>query len=40
MIKTVKGLFARSSATMLEDTVGIIALFILVFAVLSIPGSV
>jgi len=40
MIETVKSLFARSSATMLEDMVGIIALFFLVFAVLSMPGSV
>jgi hypothetical protein len=40
MIKTVKDLFSRSSVGMIEDAVGIIALFLLVFAVLSMPGSV
>ncbi len=40
MIKTVKDLFVRSPAGMVEDTVGVIALFGLVFAVLSMPGTV
>jgi hypothetical protein len=38
MIKTVKAILTRDRATALEDTVGVIALFVLVFAVLSMPG--
>ncbi len=40
MIKTVKDLYGRSPVGVVEDTVGVIALFLLVFAVLSMPGSV
>ncbi len=39
MIKTVKDLFFRSSVGMIEDTVGVIALFVLVFTVLAMPGT-
>ena len=39
MFDTVKSILTRSRATVLEDTVGVIVLFLLLFAVLSMPGA-
>jgi hypothetical protein len=39
MFETVRTILSRSRATVLEDTVGVIALFLLLFAVLSMPGA-
>jgi hypothetical protein len=38
MIKTMKNILIRDRSSALEDTVGVIALFVLLFAVLSMPG--
>lgn len=38
MIKTMKTILIRDHSTALEDTVAVIALFVLLFAVLSMPG--
>lgn len=35
-----KGLLAGNVRTVLEDAAGLVALFILLFAVLALPGSV
>lgn len=39
MLKEFKEIVARSQATVLEDTLGVVALFILLFAGLSLPGA-
>ncbi len=39
MFKELEEIVARSQATVLEDTLGVVALFILLFAGLSLPGA-
>lgn len=39
MFKELKEIVARSQATVLEDTLGVVALFVLLFAGLSFPGA-
>lgn len=38
MLKELKEIFARSHATLLEDALGVISLFVLLFAGLSLSG--
>ncbi|WP_431299994.1 hypothetical protein [Tabrizicola sp. BL-A-41-H6] len=38
MFQTVMAIINRDRATAVEDTVGVVALFVLLFAVLSMPG--
>lgn len=38
MFHTVIAIISRDRATAVEDTVGVVALFVLLFAVLSMPG--
>ena len=38
MFEAAKTILIRSRATAVEDTLGVIALFVLLFAVLSMPG--
>ncbi len=38
MFQAVKLILARDRAAALEDAVGVIALFVILFAVLSMPG--
>jgi hypothetical protein len=38
MFEIVKTILAGDRATAVEDTVGVVALFVLLFAVLSMPG--
>lgn len=38
MIETVKTILTGDRATALEDAVGVVALFVLLFAMLAMPG--
>ena len=38
MLKELKDILARSQATLLEDALGVISLFVLLFAGLSLSG--
>lgn len=40
MLKEVKDVFARSSATLIEDALGVLSLFVLLIAGLHLPGLV
>ena len=40
MLKEVKDVFARSSATLIEDALGVVSLFSLLIAGLYLPGLV
>jgi hypothetical protein len=39
MLKEFKEIVTRSHATVVEDTLGVVALFVLLFAGLSFPGA-
>lgn len=40
MLKDIKAAFIRSSDTLIEDAIGTCALFVILFAGLSLPGMV